>query len=85
MLRYDLKRFLRAYTLKTTLSRSQLSRGDNLLPGLDLRSDTLTLPSKEMMNAMQQALCGDDVYGEDYAIKVGGYHSFISYRSQFLG
>lgn len=32
---------------------------------LDLRSDTLTLPTPEMKEAMHNALVGDDVYGED--------------------
>ena len=32
---------------------------------IDLRSDTVTLPSPEMRAAMQAAELGDDVYGED--------------------
>jgi len=32
---------------------------------IDLRSDTLTKPSKEMLEAMMQASVGDDVYKED--------------------
>lgn len=32
---------------------------------LDLRSDTLTLPTPEMKEVMHNALVGDDVYGED--------------------
>ncbi|MCP4020691.1 MAG: low-specificity L-threonine aldolase [Desulfobacteraceae bacterium] len=32
---------------------------------IDLRSDTVTLPSKPMMDAMMTANVGDDVYGED--------------------
>ncbi len=32
---------------------------------IDLRSDTVTLPSEEMMDAMRNAKLGDDVYGED--------------------
>lgn len=35
---------------------------------VDLRSDTLTKPSKEMMNAMMNAEVGDDVFGEDPTI-----------------
>lgn len=31
----------------------------------DLRSDTVTLPSREMRKAMSRAEVGDDVYGED--------------------
>lgn len=32
---------------------------------IDLRSDTVTLPTPEMREAMKTALLGDDVYGED--------------------
>jgi threonine aldolase len=32
---------------------------------IDLRSDTVTRPSKEMLNAMQNANVGDDVFAED--------------------
>jgi len=32
---------------------------------IDLRSDTVTLPTLEMRTAMAQAELGDDVYGED--------------------
>lgn len=32
---------------------------------IDLRSDTVTLPSQEMRDAMYRAELGDDVYGED--------------------
>jgi threonine aldolase len=32
---------------------------------VDLRSDTVTLPTKEMLQAIQTAKLGDDVYGED--------------------
>ncbi len=32
---------------------------------IDLRSDTFTLPSKEMMETIMQAKLGDDVWGED--------------------
>lgn len=32
---------------------------------VDLRSDTVTLPDREMREAMAQAAVGDDVYGED--------------------
>ncbi len=32
---------------------------------VDLRSDTITLPTDEMREAMAQAAVGDDVYGED--------------------
>jgi len=32
---------------------------------IDLRSDTVTKPTKEMLNAMMNARVGDDVFGED--------------------
>ena len=32
---------------------------------IDLRSDTFTLPSKEMMDTIIHAKLGDDVWGED--------------------
>ncbi|MGE0172745.1 MAG: low-specificity L-threonine aldolase [Oligoflexales bacterium] len=35
---------------------------------IDLRSDTVTKPSKEMLEAMMRAPVGDDVYGEDPTI-----------------
>jgi threonine aldolase len=35
---------------------------------VDLRSDTLTMPSPEMRRAMADALIGDDVYGEDPSV-----------------
>ena len=35
---------------------------------VDLRSDTVTLPTPAMRQAMYQAEVGDDVYGEDPTI-----------------
>lgn len=35
---------------------------------IDLRSDTVTLPTDEMRRAMAAAIVGDDVYGEDQTI-----------------
>ncbi len=32
---------------------------------IELRSDTLTLPTEEMRDAMRNAEVGDDVWGED--------------------
>ena len=32
---------------------------------IDLRSDTVTLPTEEMLDAIQHAELGDDVFGED--------------------
>ena len=36
---------------------------------VDLRSDTLTLPTQEMRDAMHRAEIGDDVYGEDPTVQ----------------
>jgi len=36
-----------------------------MLKPIDLRSDTVTLPTEEMLEAIKQAELGDDVYGED--------------------
>jgi threonine aldolase len=36
---------------------------------IDLRSDTVTLPSPEMLEAMLQAKLGDDVFGEDPTVR----------------
>ncbi len=36
---------------------------------IDLRSDTVTKPSKAMLTAMMQAEVGDDVYGEDPTVQ----------------
>lgn len=36
---------------------------------VDLRSDTLTLPTEEMKEAMRRAEVGDDVYGEDPTVQ----------------
>lgn len=35
---------------------------------IDLRSDTVTLPTDEMRQAMFEAVVGDDVYGDDATI-----------------
>ena len=38
---------------------------EDAVPGIDLRSDTVTKPTPEMRKAMAEAEVGDDVYGED--------------------
>ncbi len=35
---------------------------------IDLRSDTITKPTKEMLEAMFSAKVGDDVFGDDPAV-----------------
>ena len=37
---------------------------------IDLRSDTVTKPSKEMLQAMLEAQVGDDVFAEDPTINL---------------
>ena len=35
---------------------------------IDLRSDTITVPTKEMKEAMFNAVVGDDVFGDDQSV-----------------
>jgi len=37
---------------------------------IDLRSDTVTKPSKEMRRAMATAKVGDDVFGDDPTVNL---------------
>ena len=39
---------------------------------IDLRSDTVTKPTKDMLEAMMQAKVGDDVYKEDPTVNALG-------------
>jgi threonine aldolase len=39
------------------------------LPGIDLRSDTVTLPTGAMRQAMAEADVGDDVFGDDPTVR----------------
>jgi threonine aldolase len=45
-----------------------LSKEKPLMQWIDLRSDTVSLPTPEMRKAMNEAELGDDVYGEDPTI-----------------
>ena len=47
---------------------------------IDFRSDTVTLPSKEMLQNIQNARLGDDVYGEDLAVS-----ELQDYAAKLLG
>jgi len=47
---------------------------------IDLRSDTVTQPSKEMLDAMFQAKVGDDVFGEDPTV-----NELESYTAGYFG
>jgi len=42
-----------------------MGRTGNLMPVIDLRSDTVTTPTSDMRAFMMQAAVGDDVFGED--------------------
>jgi threonine aldolase len=42
---------------------------------IDLRSDTVTLPSPEMLDAMARAPLGDDVFGEDPTVRALEAHA----------
>lgn len=47
---------------------------------IDFRSDTVTKPSKEMLDFMFQAEVGDDVYGEDPTV-----NTLEEYAAEFFG
>lgn len=47
---------------------------------IDMRSDTVTLPTKEMREAMANAAVGDDVYGDDPTI-----NELEKYAAQLVG
>lgn len=51
------------------LADVQRSRGTYMNRIIDLRSDTVTVPTEEMRRAMYTAEVGDDVYAEDPTIK----------------
>lgn len=40
-----------------------------MIKTIDVRSDTVTLPTPEMYEAMAHAICGDDVYEDDPTVK----------------
>ena len=56
-------RLIRRYGNKIE-KRSPSSGQINILSGLDLRSDTLTLPCLKMREILSKSPCGDDVYGQ---------------------
>lgn len=43
--------------------------GNSEIHVVDLRSDTISKPTKEMKEAMMNAEVGDDVYGEDPTVR----------------
>jgi threonine aldolase len=50
---------------KEAIVRSGTAEGQRARRVVELRSDTFTLPSPQMIEAMARAELGDDVYGED--------------------
>ena len=52
---------------------------------IDLRSDTVTLPTPEMREAMYEAFVGDDVFGDDPSINnlEGALQKFLVKKRQF--
>ena len=40
----------------------------NFINPIDFRSDTVTLPSNDMLRSIENAQLGDDVYGEDQEV-----------------
>lgn len=60
---------------------------------IDLRSDTVTLPTPAMQEAMQQVPLGDDVYGEDptvnqlqdFAAEITGFEAALFVPSGTMG
>mmetsp|Transcript_67417 Transcript_67417/g.132187 ORF Transcript_67417/g.132187 Transcript_67417/m.132187 type:complete len:394 (+) Transcript_67417:63-1244(+) len=54
------------FQVATSLTTSTRS---SLLPIVDLRSDTVTTPNKEMRQVMSAAEVGDDVFGDDPTVK----------------
>ena len=53
---------------------------------IDLRSDTVTQPTKEMLNAMMSAKVGDDVFGDDPTVKEleAKYQTCLEWRMQYF-
>jgi len=50
---------------ESTATQNQVEQLRQVLPPVDLRSDTVTKPTPAMRRAMAEAEVGDDVYGED--------------------
>jgi len=62
---------------KRNSSHSRKNEFKNLI---DFRSDTVTLPSKEMLSSIQEAKMGDDVYEEDEEV-----NELQEYAANLLG
>ena len=54
-----------AVSRRMLISRKAAAATEEEVVTVDLRSDTVTRPSKEMRSAMAAAAVGDSVYGED--------------------
>lgn len=57
----------RGLYIRTEMASEAASKGTHVI---DMRSDTLTVPTKAMREAMYNAEVGDDVYEEDPTVKV---------------
>jgi len=72
------RQIIRRYRLKSFVDGN--TGIGSILPGLDLRSDTITIPSQEIRQIMASAKCGDDVYNEDISIT-----EFENYMAELTG
>ncbi|XGW25656.1 hypothetical protein V3C99_006790, partial [Haemonchus contortus] len=70
-IRVDCGRDLRFYQKRRMVMKptpQYITTVPNSAQCIDMRSDTVTLPSDEMKEAMMKAVLGDDVYGEDRTV-----------------
>nr|CDJ95042.1 unnamed protein product [Haemonchus contortus] len=70
-IRVDCGRDLRFYQKRRMVTKptpQYTTTVPNSAQCIDMRSDTVTLPSDEMKEAMVKAVLGDDVYGEDRTV-----------------
>uniref|UniRef100_A0A7I4YQU7 Beta_elim_lyase domain-containing protein n=1 Tax=Haemonchus contortus TaxID=6289 RepID=A0A7I4YQU7_HAECO len=70
-IRVDCGRDLRIYQKRRMVTKptpQYTTTVPNSAQCIDMRSDTVTLPSDEMKEAMVKAVLGDDVYGEDRTV-----------------
>ena len=63
--RKPLCRYVMFNRLKSSVPIAPAIGDAKMRHGIDLRSDTVTKPTREMRRAMMEADVGDDVYGED--------------------
>ena len=61
------------------MPKPNMNCGDHYI---DFRSDTVTLPTDEMLDAMRNAKVGDDVYEDDPTTKAVSYTHLDVYKRQ---